>query len=254
MEITAMSALGAVTFSTALLVCAYLFQLIATDPNIKVSEASAKAQADGSSGVKKDRIRLLATSSVTGLARLVFTIPALYHVLLVLLFDFRDGSLDSAPEQPYCRHPENLDSQYFYWNWRSTIYIAATVTGALLRLKAFRDLGQNFSFILSRPKTLVTTGLYAYVQHPSYTAGAIAAWGYTFLTFGWHGPTSCLMNQRFRDIYEPWRSVQFAIIVTLGCTALVMRVRDEEAVLKAAFGEEWERWRQKRKRFIPWLI
>jgi protein-S-isoprenylcysteine O-methyltransferase Ste14 len=30
-------------------------------------------------------------------------------------------------------------------------------------------LGQNFTFRLAKPKTFITSGMYRYVQHPSYT-------------------------------------------------------------------------------------
>jgi protein-S-isoprenylcysteine O-methyltransferase Ste14 len=43
------------------------------------------------------------------------------------------------------------------------IFIAAPV-----RIATFKQLGENFTFRLARPKEFVITGLYAYAQHPSY--------------------------------------------------------------------------------------
>ena len=40
--------------------------------------------------------------------------------------------------------------------------------GGKIRLTAFKQLGENFTFQLAKPKSLVKHGLYSYVQHPSY--------------------------------------------------------------------------------------
>ena len=50
-------------------------------------------------------------------------------------------------------------------------FVVACV-GSVLRSAAYRQLGANFTFHLAvrREHKLVTTGLYSFVRHPSYTA------------------------------------------------------------------------------------
>jgi protein-S-isoprenylcysteine O-methyltransferase Ste14 len=36
--------------------------------------------------------------------------------------------------------------------------------------------------------------------------------------------------------------------------ALILRVRDEEKMLKEKFGKEWENWHSRTARFIPWIV
>ena len=75
-------------------------------------------------------------------------------------------------------------------------------------------------------------GLYSAVRHPSY-AGALAA----FAGFG-----LALGN---------WISF-FVIAVAAPCIYLV-RIREEEAALSAAFGESYAAYCRRTKRLIPWV-
>jgi Isoprenylcysteine carboxyl methyltransferase (ICMT) family len=53
----------------------------------------------------------------------------------------------------------------FSWSWYTMLFML----GAASWLWSFAQLGENFIFAIHKPQCLVKTGLYQYVQHPSYT-------------------------------------------------------------------------------------
>ena len=60
-----------------------------------------------------------------------------------------------------------------------------------LRLQSYTTLGKNFTFHLAAPDKLVTTGIYSYVQHPSYTGLILLLVGNWFLLFSPEGGVWC---------------------------------------------------------------
>ena len=48
------------------------------------------------------------------------------------------------------------------------ISIALILIGLTLRIISIKHLGNNFSLRLEKPQTIVKTGIYKYVRHPSY--------------------------------------------------------------------------------------
>lgn len=78
----------------------------------------------------------------------------------------------ASPPSFLCPNLSNIDHSLFFWASRSTMSIAAILLGSAVRLSSFYTLGQNFTFRLAKPKTLITSGLYEYAQHPSYTGKA----------------------------------------------------------------------------------
>ena len=53
--------------------------------------------------------------------------------------------------------------------------------GFLLRYKAIKTLGSSFSLSLQRRKHIVTTGIYKYIRHPSYTGSILVVFGFSAL-------------------------------------------------------------------------
>ncbi|KAG1747633.1 hypothetical protein EDB19DRAFT_1893928 [Suillus lakei] len=119
---------------------------------------------------------------------------------------------------------------------------ALAVAGGLVRWWCFRTLGRFFTFKLSVRKGhhIVTTGPYAVIRHPSYTAGMVQVIGILIL----HGsPTSWLRHSGVLDVVE----LKMAVVAWLAGITLLMinvvcRVSQEDEILKSAFGDEWERW------------
>ncbi|KAG1879541.1 hypothetical protein C8R48DRAFT_685999 [Suillus tomentosus] len=126
------------------------------------------------------------------------------------------------------------------------------VAGGLVRWWCYRTLGRFFTFQISVRKGhhIVTTGPYAIIRHPAYTAGIMQLIGLVML----HGsPTSWLRHSGVLDI----PGLKLAVVswlagITLLVINLVFRVNEEDEALKSAFGDEWTRWaRVVRYRLIP---
>ena len=105
---------------------------------------------------------------------------------------------------------------------------AALAGGAILAIVGFPlwilarvQLGSAFS-VKAKAEHLVTTGLYARVRHPVYLFGTVAALGSLVALQVW-----------------------WLLLLGLASTPLqVLRSMREDQVLKAAFGEEYERYRR----------
>ncbi|KAH7161877.1 hypothetical protein EDB81DRAFT_840104 [Dactylonectria macrodidyma] len=158
------------------------------------------------SGWKQDHLGVYASPGVALLRRLATGAIGLVHALLVL---GRDNGL-------IYQRPEHLNPVYLF---------LTIAVGAPLRLMAFGQLSDNFTFRLGPPTELNTSGIYFYTQHPGYTGQIID---------GLHG----------------WGPVCHYIVVLGIIRRLLMRVKDEEDVLQKTFGEKWVVWHKFTKRFI----
>jgi len=140
------------------------------------------------------------------------------------------------------------------WNPLSAVLLNVIIISAWIRLRAFSELGQDFTFNLQKPERLYTGGLYAYVQHPSYTTGFIAvissaAWFWRFDgVWATALPTVILQWQSY--IYYSC----FAMTVTACLLVIRQRTREEEDMLKRTFGKQWTDWAAKTARFLPGII
>src|SRR5262249_28759882 len=94
-------------------------------------------------------------------------------------------------------------------------------------------LGRRFSGLVAiQPgHRLVTDGVYGVIRHPSYL-------GLLVLSLGWA---------------LAFRSAVGVLLVALTIPPLVARIRAEEALLRAQFGDEYEAYRARTSRLIPGL-
>ncbi|KAH6705140.1 hypothetical protein DL95DRAFT_446838 [Leptodontidium sp. 2 PMI_412] len=188
-----------------------------------------------------DRITIFASPTFILVRRLSVVLVGIHHALLILN--------PISPTYLLCPNPSSLNLSLFAWTKHSAICLSLIVIFAPIRLLAFAQLGKNFTFKLAKPQSLVTTGLYAYVQHPSYIANAIVAAANVLLFERPDGLAGCWMSEGVAK--SPWwRVVGWGLA---GAAVYLGRVRvaDEERMLKGAFGKEWEVWHQKTKRFVP---
>jgi protein-S-isoprenylcysteine O-methyltransferase Ste14 len=79
---------------------------------------------------------------------------------------------------------------------------------------------------------LITNGPYRYIRHPRYTGIISLIIGYTLVYRCWVG------------------IILFCVILFL----LIVRIKDEEKMMKEEFGEEWELYRKKTKMIIPYIL
>ncbi|MBN1311633.1 MAG: isoprenylcysteine carboxylmethyltransferase family protein [Anaerolineae bacterium] len=78
---------------------------------------------------------------------------------------------------------------------------------------------------------LVTYGPYKYIRHPRYLGGMMQGMGLSLLFRSWIGLALTLV---------------FIVIV-------LFRIKDEEALMSREFGQEWEDYRRKSNKLIPYL-
>jgi protein-S-isoprenylcysteine O-methyltransferase Ste14 len=111
--------------------------------------------------------------------------------------------------------------------------VALYVGGGGLRLWPIFVLGRRFSGLVAiQPgHALVTDGIYSVIRNPSYV-------GLLVLSLGWA---------------LAFRSGVGVLLAVLNIPPIVARIRSEERLLRAHFGEEYEAYRARTWRLIPGL-
>ncbi len=119
-----------------------------------------------------------------------------------------------------------IDGETIRW-----IGIALYVVGGALRLWPVFVLGHRFSGLVAiqAEHKLVTEGIYGVIRHPSYLGLFVNSlgWGLAF------------------------RSGVGVLLTVVLLPLLVARIRAEEALLRAHFGDEYEAYRGRTSRLIP---
>ncbi|KAH9474746.1 Protein-S-isoprenylcysteine O-methyltransferase B [Psilocybe cubensis] len=127
-------------------------------------------------------------------------------------------------------------------------YLAAFlwICGYLMRMHTYQDLGRFFRYDISIQKDheLVTTGLYAYVRHPSYSGIVLAdlGWGLWYGTKGSWIRESALLDSAGGRI----ALATFVIFFVIPIPAMTLsRMPNEDRALKKRFGKKWDEWASK---------
>jgi len=130
--------------------------------------------------------------------------------------------------------------------------IAFGLVGAALRAWCYRELGKHFTFemCIMKDHSLVKTGPYDIVRHPSYTATFMINVAIYLLhaTRGSWVRESGLLN------YLPGRIITgiFVAMLAIGPLGVMRRMKDEDEALRRRFGVEWDVWASKvRYMMIP---
>jgi protein-S-isoprenylcysteine O-methyltransferase Ste14 len=123
-----------------------------------------------------------------------------------------------------------------FWdnNFISYLGFILYLTGAFVVLIARVQLGRFGTAELSTEEDhqLFTQGVYKYIRNPMYSGGLIATIGF------------CLV---FRCI------ITLIIMFTYTFLVYKMRINEEEKILQNKFGKEYEDYKQKTKKLIPFL-
>jgi protein-S-isoprenylcysteine O-methyltransferase Ste14 len=112
-------------------------------------------------------------------------------------------------------------------------WLAALMAASMLPvfLWIFRNIGQNISPTQATREghRLISTGPYRYVRHPLYTSGVIFFFALSILSSLW------------------WLALGLAI----GMILILVRTSREEALLLAAFGDNYADYQAKTGRYLP---
>lgn len=180
------------------------------------------------------------------LLQFVLLAPCIYHIILTALFPAKNSAI--------CPKFDQVNPKYFTWSTYTAVCLMIILISAMLRLWAFRTLGKNFTYQLARPDQLVTTGIYAYVQHASYGPFIVLICATLMMFMPFDAGAACFLPQNIVQMWSSWRwSILALVMVALGGGARV-RVRDEEDMLKETFGKQWVEWNKKTPRFVPFLF
>ena len=122
-----------------------------------------------------------------------------------------------------------------YRVWLFWIGMSVIIGASLLRRHCWRMLGSSFTgaVIVKPDQAVVDRGVYRYVRHPSYTAGAILFLGIGLALANW-----------------------ISLAVLLGAVSIVYgyRVDVEERALVTVIGDPYRRYMSRTKRFVPFLF
>ena len=135
---------------------------------------------------------------------------------------------------------------------------AMTIIGAVLRLRAFRELGLFFTVRVSlrQDHRLITTGPYALIRHPSYTGAAIVFLGNALALLHSRGSYLAQIPGGVRWS-GPMRTVAWGLTgywLVLMLVVVPFRVMKEEEMLHREVGEEWDAYTQKTPyRMLPYI-
>ena len=119
-----------------------------------------------------------------------------------------------------------IDGDFVRWSG-----VVLFAVGGALRLWPVYVLGHRFSGLVAiQPgHTLVTTGIYGVIRHPSYLGLLVNSLGWALA----------------------FRSGVGVLLAALAIVPVVARIRSEEALLHAQFGGEYEAFRARTSRMIP---
>ena len=181
--------------------------------------------------------------SLPDLREYAFLVAALGHIMMAVTYP--------APPRLVCPLPRNLNKEYFTWSPQLIFLLAIIYSAGILRIAAFRQLGSNFTFELANPKRLVKTGLYKYVQHPSYPGDGLLTITNFALFMNLDGWPGCFLPARIIKTWLSLRLLGIVVAAVLYMIGITVRIRNEEEMLKDAFGKEWEDYHRNTARFIP---
>lgn len=113
------------------------------------------------------------------------------------------------------------------------IGVAMVVCGTIIRIVARSTLGKQFTHGLKTIEnhSLVTSGIYRYIRHPSYTGLLLI-----------HPGTGLLFGSTFGFL-----------IMLLFFPTILYRIRVEEKMLLEEFGEDYLEYTKRTKKLIPFL-
>lgn len=188
-------------------------------------------------------------------ARLITLVIVMHHVTIAVSLSNMWADSESMLRH-VCPTPGYLDPQLCTWSKATLASLSLLYLGTYVRLTAYAQLGKNFTYRIAKPDELVTSGMYAYVRHPSYTGLLMVLLAYYSLFIQPRGLVSCwapLFDERFvTDV----RYAYLLPIAGFSCVIylfMVRRVEEEEAMMEKEFGTKWREQKARTKKFVPYI-
>jgi protein-S-isoprenylcysteine O-methyltransferase Ste14 len=118
-------------------------------------------------------------------------------------------------------------------SWLRFFGLALTVLGGVIMFWSVLNLGRQYSaeVTIQKDHRLIASGLYGIIRHPRYL-------GLLILVLG-----SAL-------VYRAWIGIAADLVLLV---TLLWRISDEEKMLHKEFGSEWEAYRKRTRRLLPWI-
>lgn len=228
-----------VLFASAMVAAGYLNVLCVTPPNLSPEEKDRH---------KNDNMSFMAGKFIVILRRVTLA-TIIYHALLTVI-----SHTTTARTLQICPQWQSINPELFTWSGWSITSLLIIYIGAYIRLSAFGGLGKYFTFHLATPDRLVTTGIYKWVQHPSYTGVLLVQTGLYALFLRWDAAPACWFPEWALSGLQGWGLSAAVAVMGASLWGMRLRVVDEENMLRQKFGAEWENWHRSTSRFIPGLF
>ncbi|CEJ82119.1 hypothetical protein VHEMI02205 [[Torrubiella] hemipterigena] len=229
---------AALSFAACLLISGYIVVKCITPPNATPAKAW-----------KNDVISIYGNSFIMLLADASAVAVILYHTAISVA--------TPAALSLICPNPAATNQTLFTWSASTVIPMLLIVVFGPLRLGAYKNLGKNFTYGLAAPNKLITDGIYKYMQHPSYTGIIIVAMAALALFIRWDASVGCVIPGSILSYIHAIPNAPglgVALVMFIIVPQLATRVRQEEAMLKELFGDDWVQWNAKTSRFIPGIF
>lgn len=124
---------------------------------------------------------------------------------------------------------------YGQYMWLQIVGFAIVLISLLISITARREIGLNWShaaeYEIKKDHELVTSGIYAYIRNPIYTAIFLSHLGvemvaHSYLVFG---------------------------VLFISPVLFYVQAKSEEKILRAHFGKKYDEYRRHSKMFIPFI-
>ncbi|KZT05792.1 uncharacterized protein LAESUDRAFT_726745 [Laetiporus sulphureus 93-53] len=122
--------------------------------------------------------------------------------------------------------------------------VSMIMLGSLLRMRCYTALGAQFTYLVTvKPRhSLVTSGPYKYVRHPSY-AGLWLLFLGTYCAF--RTPSEYIDQCGLMLTPAKWFVHGFFVLYIFAMLSVVKRGRVEDKLLETAIGKEWLEYRER---------
>lgn len=123
--------------------------------------------------------------------------------------------------------------------------VLLVISGSLIRLRCFREMGRHFTFRLTLRKDhkLCTTGPYSIIRHPGYTGALCLIIGQMLTLAGSGSWWAEVGGWKSGPLGKGYAVLLVACVVAY--SRAFPRLSQEDAYLKKEFKEQWEEWAQK---------